>query len=78
MHIYAATVHSLYWGSAVPMAPHQSADWHAFTLDKEPLFDSLLVYNQNEDSFNHHVMLHNNSLSDDEVLNLRKNVQCYQ
>ena len=56
----------------------ESADWHPFRLDKEPWFDSLVVYNQNEDSFYHHVMLHNNSLSDDEVLYLRKNVQCYQ
>jgi hypothetical protein len=60
------------------IAPNSSLqDRHAFALDKEPWFVSLLVYNQNEDSFNH-VMLQNNSLSDDEVLYLRKNVQCYQ
>ena len=36
-------------------------DWHAFALDKEPWFVSLLVYNQNEDSINY-VMLHDNDL----------------
>jgi len=36
---------------------------HAFVLDKELFFDSVLVYNWKEDSFNH-AMLHNNSLSD--------------
>ena len=45
------------------IAPNSSLqDWHAFALDKEPWFDSLLVYNWNEDSFNH-AMLHNNPLS---------------
>jgi hypothetical protein len=28
-------------------------DWHPFVLDKEPWFDSSLVYNRNEDLFNH-------------------------
>jgi hypothetical protein len=37
-------------------------EWHAFALDKEPWFDSSLVYNRNEDSFNH-AMLHNNPSS---------------
>ena len=36
-------------------------DWHAFALDKEPWFVSLLVYNQNEDSINC-VMLHDTAL----------------
>jgi hypothetical protein len=36
-------------------------DWHAFALDKEPWFVSLMVYNQNEDSINY-VMLHDNAL----------------
>jgi hypothetical protein len=45
------------------IAPNSSLqDWHAFALDKEPWFDSSLVYNRNEDSFNH-AMLHNNPLS---------------
>jgi hypothetical protein len=36
------------------IAPNSSLqDWHAFVLDKEPWFDSLLVYNQNKDSLNH-------------------------
>jgi hypothetical protein len=36
------------------IAPNSSVqDWHAFALDKEPWFDSSLVYNRNEDSFNH-------------------------
>ncbi len=36
------------------IAPNSSLqDWHTFALDKEPWFDSLLVYNRNEDSFNH-------------------------
>jgi hypothetical protein len=34
-------------------------DWHAFALDKEPWFVSLLVYNQNEDSINY---VHDNAL----------------
>ena len=36
------------------IAPNSSLqDWHAFALDKEPWFVSLLgVYNRNEDSFN--------------------------
>ena len=38
-------------------------DRHAFALDEEPWFVSLLVYNRNEDSFNY-VMLYNNSLSE--------------
>ena len=39
------------------IAPNSSLqDWHAFALDKEPWFVSLLVYNRNEDSFNY-VML---------------------
>jgi len=43
------------------IAPNSSLqDWHAFALDKEPWFVSLLVYNRNEDSFNY-VMLHKNS-----------------
>jgi hypothetical protein len=47
------------------IAPTSSLqDWHAFALDEEPCFVSLLVYNRNEDSFNY-VMLHNNSLSDE-------------
>jgi hypothetical protein len=47
------------------IAPNSSLqNWHAFTLDKEPWFDSSLVYNQKEDSFNH-AMLQNNSLSDE-------------
>ena len=34
------------------IAPNSSLqDWHAFALDKEPWFDSLSVYNWNEDSF---------------------------
>ena len=46
------------------IAPTSSLqDRHAFALDEEPWFVSLLVYNQNEDSFNY-VMLHNNSLSE--------------
>jgi hypothetical protein len=32
-------------------------DWHAFALDKEPWFVSLLVYNRNEDSFNYVIYL---------------------
>jgi len=40
------------------IAPNSSLqDWHAFALDKEPWFVSLLVYNRNEDSINY-VMLH--------------------
>jgi hypothetical protein len=36
------------------IAPNSSLqDWHACALDKEPWFDSLMVYNQKEDSFNH-------------------------
>ena len=46
------------------IAPNYSLqEWHAYALDKEPWFVSLLVYNRNEDSFNY-VMLHKNSLSD--------------
>ena len=34
------------------IAPNSSLqDWHTFALDKEPWFDSLSVYNWNEDSF---------------------------
>ena len=34
------------------IAPNSSLqDWRTFALDKEPWFDSLLVYNWNEDSF---------------------------
>jgi hypothetical protein len=46
------------------IAPTSSLqDRHAVTLDEEPWFVFLLVYNRNEDSFNY-VMLHNNSLSE--------------
>jgi hypothetical protein len=54
-------VFAQYW----MIAPNSSLQHrHAFALDKEPWFVSLLVYNRNEDSFNY-VMLHNNSLSDE-------------
>jgi hypothetical protein len=48
------------------IAPNSSLqDRHAFALDKEPWFVSLLVYNnRNDDSLNY-VMLHNYSLSDE-------------
>jgi hypothetical protein len=37
------------------IAPTSSLqDWHAFVLDEEPWFVSLLVYNRNEDSFKHY------------------------
>ena len=42
---------------------HALQDCHAFVLENEPFFVSLLVYHRKNDSFNH-VMLHNNSLSD--------------
>jgi hypothetical protein len=58
------------------IAPNSSLyDWNAFVLDKEPWFDSSLVYNQNEDSFNHS-MLHYNPLSDEKrtiIINNSKN-----
>jgi hypothetical protein len=55
-------VFAQYW----MIAPNSSLqDRHAFALDKEPWFVSLLVYNnRNDDSLNY-VMLHNYSLSDE-------------
>jgi hypothetical protein len=56
-------VHCVF-AQCVMIAPNSSLqNRHAFALDKEPWFVSLLVYNMNEDSFNY-VMLHN-SLSDE-------------
>jgi len=64
------------------IAPNSSLqDWHAFALDKEPWFVSLLVYNnRNEDSFNNIMLCSITTLYQmiKYILYLRKNVQCYQ
>ena len=62
------------------IAPNSSLqDWHAFALDKEPWFVSLLVYNRNEDSF--YIMLCSiitHYQMSKYVLYLHKNVECNQ
>jgi hypothetical protein len=53
------------------IAPNSSLqDWHAFALDKEPWFDSSLVYNRNEGSFNHMLCSIITHLSDEKCNNL--------
>jgi hypothetical protein len=44
-------VHCVFAQSRMIALNSSLQDWHAFALDKEPWFDSLLVYNWNEDSF---------------------------
>jgi hypothetical protein len=81
-HVFAQLglcVHSIF-AQCRMIAPNSSLqDWHAFALDKEPWFVSLLVYNWNDDSF--YIMLcsiKTHYQMSKYMLYLRKNVQCYQ